>query len=326
MFTRPRLACGGIEGHEPDPAAPQSLSELLSELTNRPVGDRRLDRLRAHAVAYAERTTSSGPLEADRRDRLAALLRRDAADRRKRPSGSACLPHLHLAPAVRARRHARARALRRLSHRRSSRLLDDAGLTGFIASSVADCRGGNERLGARGGPRRRACSSSSTSPRHSFGSLRAVTALAWQLPVRPTPSPRRARRSSSSHGWSPSSSSASSISGAPRDLDLPLDAPGDARSYVVIHCVLARALVAAAAAHGRPLHGACAGRARRRNGADRSSASSTRSSSSRGSREQEETYGVLGVAAGLLFGFFLFGRTVELAAALNACSPSSDGE
>lgn len=34
--------------------------------------------------------------------------------------------------------------------------------------------------------------------------------------------------------------------------------------------------------------------------------------------EREATYGVLGVAAGLLFGFFLFGRTVELAAALNA--------
>ena len=34
--------------------------------------------------------------------------------------------------------------------------------------------------------------------------------------------------------------------------------------------------------------------------------------------EREETYGVLGVAAGSLFGFFLFGRTAELAAALNA--------
>jgi len=34
--------------------------------------------------------------------------------------------------------------------------------------------------------------------------------------------------------------------------------------------------------------------------------------------EREETYGVLGIAAGLLFGFFLIGRTMELAAALNA--------
>ena len=34
--------------------------------------------------------------------------------------------------------------------------------------------------------------------------------------------------------------------------------------------------------------------------------------------EREETYGVLGIAAGLLFGFFLIGRTVELSAALNA--------
>jgi uncharacterized BrkB/YihY/UPF0761 family membrane protein len=34
--------------------------------------------------------------------------------------------------------------------------------------------------------------------------------------------------------------------------------------------------------------------------------------------EREETYGVLGIAAGLLFGFFLIGRTIELAAALNA--------
>jgi len=34
--------------------------------------------------------------------------------------------------------------------------------------------------------------------------------------------------------------------------------------------------------------------------------------------EKEETYGVLGVAAGLLFGFFLIGRTIELSASLNA--------
>lgn len=33
---------------------------------------------------------------------------------------------------------------------------------------------------------------------------------------------------------------------------------------------------------------------------------------------REETYGVLGVAAGVLFGFFLVGRTMELAASLNA--------
>jgi uncharacterized BrkB/YihY/UPF0761 family membrane protein len=34
--------------------------------------------------------------------------------------------------------------------------------------------------------------------------------------------------------------------------------------------------------------------------------------------QKEETYGVLGVAAGLLFGFFLIGRTMELAASHNA--------
>ena len=34
--------------------------------------------------------------------------------------------------------------------------------------------------------------------------------------------------------------------------------------------------------------------------------------------EREETYGVLGIAAGLLFGFFLIGRTMELAASLTA--------
>lgn len=33
---------------------------------------------------------------------------------------------------------------------------------------------------------------------------------------------------------------------------------------------------------------------------------------------QEETYGALGIAAGLLFTFFLIGRAIELAAALNA--------
>ena len=34
--------------------------------------------------------------------------------------------------------------------------------------------------------------------------------------------------------------------------------------------------------------------------------------------EREETYGVLGITAGLLFGFFLIGRAMELSAALNA--------
>jgi uncharacterized BrkB/YihY/UPF0761 family membrane protein len=33
---------------------------------------------------------------------------------------------------------------------------------------------------------------------------------------------------------------------------------------------------------------------------------------------QEETYGALGIAAGLLFTFFLIGRAIEFAAALNA--------
>jgi len=34
--------------------------------------------------------------------------------------------------------------------------------------------------------------------------------------------------------------------------------------------------------------------------------------------QKAQTYGVLGVAAGLLFGFFLIGRSIELAASLNA--------
>jgi uncharacterized BrkB/YihY/UPF0761 family membrane protein len=41
--------------------------------------------------------------------------------------------------------------------------------------------------------------------------------------------------------------------------------------------------------------------------------------------ERQETYGVLGVAAGLLFGFFLIGRTMELAAALNATLATRHG-
>ena len=45
-----------------EPQPPQSLAELLSELTNRPVGDRRVDRLRARGIAFAERVTSVGPM------------------------------------------------------------------------------------------------------------------------------------------------------------------------------------------------------------------------------------------------------------------------
>ena len=197
-------------------------------------------------------------------------------------------------------------------------LVSDAGLTGFIANSVADATDGDLRMGDRHRSRRRA--------------RRAPVPDVGAAPC--DPGGHRARMgTSASPGAEPDASGSplprlarrvhrrgrgrQRLSGA--TLDFPFDLVATSSARTASDCRFS----------GSCSRGSCSpiersagstrsGRARRRARRSGRSASSTRSSSSRGSREREETYGVLGVAAGLLFGFFLIGRTMELAAALNA--------
>jgi membrane protein len=302
-----------MEGHEPDAAAPQSLPELLSELTNRPVGDRRIDRLRAHAVAYAERRTSSGPLKPIAEIGWLAL-RRDAAVGGTVLAGAlAYRIFIWLLPLTLV--VILGLGLLAGSATDAAAILDDAGLTGFLAKSVStaaeETRGWALVAGLVVGLVVLVYQSYAL-----LRAVRAVTALAWRLPVRPPASPLRATLLFLA--WMVAFTvTASSITALRANLDQPLELLTTLVSYVVLPAfwvVLSSRLLPHAADHWTGLVP----------GAFVVGTALTLISLFNALllfpwlSRQEETYGVLGVAAGLLFSFFLVGRAVELAAALNA--------
>ncbi len=195
-------------------------------------------------------------------------------------------------------------------------LLDGAGITGFIAGSVAEASQGTKGW-AVATALVAALFVLVYQSSALLRSLRAVTALAWHLPVTKTPSP--ARSTLLFLGWLVAfivvGSSAAPIR---RALGFPLDAAANAFTYGVIvttmWLVLSWFLLPHAAESIRELlPGALlVGVGIAAIGLFNTLVLFPWLA------EREETYGVLGIAAGLLFGFFLFGRTAELAAALNA--------
>jgi membrane protein len=195
-------------------------------------------------------------------------------------------------------------------------LVDDAGVTGFIASSVAEAA-----EGTRGWAVVSALvvtvlvllyQSSAL-----LRSIRAVTALAWRLPVSRVPSPARSTLVFLAWliGFVAVGSSAAPIRHA---LEFPLDVVADLVVYgaglPLLWLTLSWFLLPHGAARwtelvpGALLVGFGIGAIGLFNSLVLFP----------WLVEREETYGVLGIAAGLLFGFFLIGRTIELAAALNA--------
>jgi uncharacterized BrkB/YihY/UPF0761 family membrane protein len=300
-------------GDEPDTGTPQSLAELLSELTNRPIGERRVDRLRARVVAHAERKTSAGPLKPIAEITWLAL-RRDAAVGGTVLAGALAyrifIWLLPLALVV-----VLGLGLLAGSAADAAAILRDAGLTGFLAKSVStaaeETRGWALVTGLVVGLVVLVYQSYAL-----LRAARAVTALAWRLPVRPPASPLRATLLFLT--WMVAFTvTASSITALRANLDQPLELLTTVVSYVVLPAfwvVLSWSLLPHAADRWTSLVP----------GALVVGTAMTLISLFNALllfpwlSRQEETYGVLGVAAGLLFSFFLVGRAIELAAALNA--------
>ena len=146
--------------------------------------------------------------------------------------------------------------------------------------------------------------------------VRAVTALAWRIPVSPPAKP--VRTTLLFMGWMLAFTvTSSSITALRTNLVQPFELLATAGSYVVLPAfwvVISWWLLPHAVVHWTHLIP----------GALVVGTAMTLISLFNALflfpwlARQEETYGVLGVAAGLLFSFFLIGRAVELAAALNA--------
>jgi uncharacterized BrkB/YihY/UPF0761 family membrane protein len=292
-----------------------SLASQLAELSNQPVDDTRIGRTRARAVAFAHRATTWGPLEP-----VAEIgwrtMRRDASI-----GGSvlgAALAYrifIWLLPFALVVVLALALFVDQ-SEGDVGALVGDAGLTGFMASSVAEAAQGTKGWAILAGLAATLfvlLYQSSALLR----SIRAVTALAWHLPVSRVPSP--ARSTLLFLGWLlvfiAVASSAAPIRHAwafPLDLLLNLVAYGAGVPllWLVLSWFLLphRAVEWSELVPGAVVVGV---------GVAGISLFNTLVLFP-WLVEREETYGVLGIAAGLLFGFFLIGRTMELAASLNA--------
>jgi uncharacterized BrkB/YihY/UPF0761 family membrane protein len=292
-----------------------SLAAQLAELSSRPAGDTRLERARSRAIDLAHRVTTWGPLEP-----FAEIgwrtLRRDASI-----GGSVLgaalayrifvwlLPFalavvLGIALVVDQTDGSFAEAVR------------DAGLSGFIASSVADAAAGTRGWAVAAGLVATllvlAYQSSAL-----LRAVRAVTALAWGLPV--TRVPNAARSALLFLAWLlafivVASSAAPIRRSVAFPLDLVLNLVAYGAGLPLLWLVLSWFLLPHTVVRwpelvpGALLVGIGVAAIGLFNALVLFPWLS----------EREETYGVLGVAAGLLFGFFLIGRTTELSAALNA--------
>jgi uncharacterized BrkB/YihY/UPF0761 family membrane protein len=292
-----------------------SLAAQLAELSNRPVDDTRIGRARARTVDLAYRATTWGPLE-PAAEICWRTFRRDAAI-----GGSvlgAALAYrifIWLLPFVLAVVLGVAVVLNR-SGGEVAEALRDAGLTGFIARSIADAAEGTRGWAVVAGlVATVVVLLYQTSAL--LRSIRAVTALAWSLPVTRVPSP--VRSTLVFLGWlvafiAVATSAAPIRRGLAFPLDLVVNLAAYAAGLPVLWLLLSWLVLPHRAAHWYELvPGALAV------GIGVASISLVNALVLfPWLSQREETYGVLGVAAGLLFGFFLVGRTLELSAALNA--------
>jgi uncharacterized BrkB/YihY/UPF0761 family membrane protein len=294
---------------------PSSLAAQLAELSARPAGDGRVDRARARILAFAHRATTWGPL-APIAEMGWRTMRRDASI-----GGSVLGAALAYRIFIWLLPFALALILTLTliaGHDQSAiaNLVENAGLTGFIAKSV------NE---ATDGTRSWAVASALVATLFVLAyqssallrSIRAVTALAWSLPVGRVSRPTRSTLLFLVWlvAFMAVSASAAPIRHA---LGFPLDIFVNIIVYgaglPALWLLLSWFLLPHGAAHWSDLvPGAIAV------GVEVGVISLFNSLILfPWLTEREETYGVLGITAGLLFGFFLIGRAMELSAALNA--------
>lgn len=293
----------------------QSLAAQLAELANRPPGDTRLERARARALELAHRATTWGPFEP-----VAEIgwrtFRRDAAIGGS-VLGAALAYRIFawLLPFALVVVLALALVVDQ-TDRDIGDSVRDLGLTGFVASSVADAAGSTRGWALAAGlvAALFVLAYQSTAL---LRAIRAVTALAWGLSVTRVPHP--ARSALLFLGWLVAFIAvASSAAPIRRALDFPVDLLADAVLYgaglTALWLALSWFLLPHAADRWTELvPGALAVGA----GVAGIGLFNTLVLFP-WLTERQETYGVLGVAAGLLFGFFLIGRAMELSAALNA--------
>jgi uncharacterized BrkB/YihY/UPF0761 family membrane protein len=292
-----------------------TLAAQLAALASVPAGDTRIERARSRLVALAQRATTWGPFEPIAEVGWRTLRRDSSIGGSVLGAALAYRIFIWLLPftlmvvlslAVVAGR----------TDGDVTQVVKEAGLTGFMAHSVA-----NAANGTSGWAIVTALVATLVVLLYQtsalFRAIRAITALAWGLPV--TRVPNAARSGLLFLGWMVAflvvAGSAAPIRhalGFPLDLLANLVAYGAGLPFLwlVLSWLLLphRAGRWAELVPGALLVGVGVGTV----GLVAALVLFPWLSG------REETYGVLGVAAGLLFGFFLVGRTMELAASLNA--------
>ena len=292
-----------------------TLAAQLAALASLPAGNTRIERARSDAISLAHRATTWGPFEPIAEVGWRTLRRDSSIGGSVLGAALAYRIFIWLLPFTLIVVLSLA-LFAGHTDGNVAQAVKDAGLTGFMAHSVADAANGTSGWAVV-----TALVASLFVLLYQTSALlraiRAITALAWGLPLTRVPHP--ARSGLLFLGWMVAflvvAGSAASIRHA---LDFPLDLVANLVAYgaglPVLWLVLSWFLLPHRADRwtelvpGALLVGVgvaavglvaalvlfpwLSGR--------------------------EETYGVLGVAAGLLFGFFLVGRTMELAASLNA--------
>jgi len=294
---------------EPEPTAAATLSEQLAELRARPPVDTRIGRARARFLGWAERATTWGPL-GPVAEVAWQTARRDAAI-----GGSVLAAALAYRIFIFLLPLALVLVLGLGWVADSSTVVNETGLGNYIASSVTaateNVRGWTRVAGLVVGGFVLLYETYVL-----LRAMRAVTAIAWGLPIRRTASPPRDTLVflAGMLGFTVTASAGATIR---RQLDFPLDVVAWLASWALLSAIfLAFAwwlLPHAASSWTQVAPGAAlVGIAVILIGVFNWLILYPWLS------QKEETYGVLGVAAGLLFGFFLIGRTIDLAASLNA--------
>jgi uncharacterized BrkB/YihY/UPF0761 family membrane protein len=299
-----------MSAEKPRPS-PDSLAAQLAELQNRPLGNRPVDRVRTRFVRYAERATTWGPLSPVAEVGWRALRRDAAIGGSVLGAALAYRIFIWLLPLVLVL----VLGLSLVAGSSSADFLSDAGVTGYFAASV-----GSAAESTKGWARVTGLVVGLLVLLYQtyalLRALRAVTALAWHLPVRPPASPPR--DTLLFLGWIVVFAAASTSAAAIKaQLEVPVDLVAGLATYGLLPAfwvALSWRLLPHAADGWRALLP----------GAVFVGASIAAIGIFNSLflfpwlTQREETYGVLGVAAGLLFSFFLIGRAIELAASLNA--------
>jgi membrane protein len=292
-----------------EPEDQLSLRAQLAELASRPVEDTLVGRLRVRVVDFAQRATTWGPLTP-----IAEIgwltARRDTAI-----GGSVLAAALAYRIFIWLLPLALVLVLTLGWISDSSNVLSESGLGAYVADSVATAA-----ENVNGWARVTGIAIGSVVVLYEtyvlLRAMRAVTAIAWGLPVRRTARPGR-DTALFLVGLVVFTIAASWGAAIRRQLDFPLDVLAWLASWALLSAIfLAFAwwlLPHAASRWTEVAPGALlVGIAVILIGVFNWLILYPWLS------EKEETYGVLGVAAGLLFGFFLIGRTIELSASLNA--------